>query len=374
MENIRENKNGVEKLNILCLNNNFYGSYESSQIFHVELAAAFRNIGAKVFEAADWQSAENICKVAPLNFSVSFGKYFYATDDFFYNKYKIPHYQWVSDNPLKMNLDTTSGLITYIFIDEEYVKMLSSLANECLILPLGFLEKNFQPFDKKRRGILFPCKIRNLKSVWRDIQESSVAKLVKDFLFDYELDDSYISSLSRFFEQKEIICPATRILIFRLSNEFLRVKKRLTILNSLSDYSIYVAGEDYQNVLRRPSNVTFLPPIKYANLVEVMKSFRFVVNVDPNYHACIHDRFVRAVGAGCVCLTNQNFVMQRWNANTYTFDDKSDINDLIQKVSGDVEGNFFRQLNCIKKFSWEESAKKIVAQYLRGVGVRRYEL
>jgi len=318
-------------LNVLCLNNNFHGSYESNQVFHQELVSAFKNIGANVFEANDWQSAEKICNDVDVNFSMSFGKYFYQQDDFFYNHYKIPHYQWISDNPLKMNLDTSSKLLTYIFIDEEYKKIIPQVEN-FLILPLGFPEKNFVNFSKRPDEILIPCKIRNLNELWRTISDSSYCDLIREFLFDYNLDDSYITAITNFFEKKNICNEEEKIIIFRLSNEFLRVQKRLSVINSLFDYKIYIAGEDYQNALSSPDKVEFILPIKYSNLVETMQNFKIVVNIDPNYHACIHDRFIRAVGSGCVCLTNQNLVMQRWNKNVYTFDGKKNLNDLVQQI------------------------------------------
>ena len=361
-------------MNILCLNNNFYGSYESSQVFHRELATAFRNIGANVFEVQDLETAEKLCRQVALNFSISFGKYFYKADDFLYNKYRLPHYQWVSDNPLKMNLDTRSHFITYIFIDEEYIDMIPSPANKCLILPLGFSEENFLPFNAKSTGILIPCKIRNLNALWQNIKDSRVYHFVKDFLFDYNLDDSYIAALSEFLRQKELQGTETANWIFRLSNEFLRIQKRLTVINSLSDFNIYVVSDDCQNPLHNPGRVKFLPLIKYSHLIEAMRNFRFIINIDPNYHACIHDRFVRSVGSGCVCLTNKNLVMQRWNEHTYTFDGEQDINTLIHQVAADIERVFANQFNCIKKFTWEKSAEKIIANYLSGAREDRYEL
>ena len=368
------NGKNFEKLNVLCLNNNFYGSYESSQVFHKELMMAFENIGVRVFESSDWKSAERICSDVAIDFSISFGKYFYRTDDFFYNRYKIPHYQWVSDNPLKMNLDTSSEFITYIFIDEEYVKMISELNNKCLFLPLGFSEKNFRQFNKRPNKILLPCKIRNLNELWDRISKSQFSALIKEFVSNYNLDDSYITALTIFFRDKNINDLATKIEIFRLSNEFLRIQKRLSVINSLSDYKIYIAGEDYQNTLRYPKKVEFLPPIQYSNLIDAMQGFKFVVNVDPNYHACIHDRFIRAVGSGCICLTNQNFVMQRWNKDLYTFNGQKNINDLISKINSDDEMTFLNQMRYVKKFSWEKSAEKIILHYLNGTRSNQYVL
>ena len=363
----------TKDFNVLCLNNNFYGSYESSQVFYRELILAFKNIGVNVLEANDWQSAEKICNNFTVDFSVSFGKYCYQQEDFFYNRYNIPHYQWISDNPLKMNLDTSSSLVTYIFIDEEYTKMIPQVGN-FLILPLGFPEKKFLNFSKRTNKILIPCKIRNLNKLWQTISDSSQGSLIKEFLFDYSLDDSYITRLTKFFKQKNIVDAEDKILIFRLSNEFLRIQKRLSVINSLSDYKVYIAGEDYRNTLKYPDKVIYLKPIKYQNLFEAMQNFKIVVNVDPNYHACIHDRFVRAVGSGCICLTNQNFVMERWNDNVYTFDGKKNVNDLVCKVMENDEEIFLNQSECIKNFSWESSAKKIIEHYLNGTRINCYAI
>ena len=221
---------------------------------------------------------------------------------------------------------------------------------------------------------MLPCKIRNLNELWDRISKSQFSALIKEFVSNYNLDDSYITALTIFFRDKNINDLATKIEIFRLSNEFLRIQKRLSVINSLSDYKIYIAGEDYQNTLRYPKKVEFLPPIQYSNLIDAMQGFKFVVNVDPNYHACIHDRFIRAVGSGCICLTNQNFVMQRWNKDLYTFNGKKNINDLISKINSDDEITFLNQMRYVKKFSWEKSAEKIILHYLNGTRSNQYVL
>ena len=362
------------QLKILGLNNNFFGSYESNQVFFRELLGAFETAGAEVFCATNVSEAREILETYNIDFSIGFSKYLYFINgEPLYEMYRTPNYQWISDNPLKMNLDTSSRLIRYIFIDKEYLLILKEPPNyPCLYLPLGFSENRNLPHCDKKAEILFPGKIRNLGSIWKKISDSPWSKHIKKFLDEYSLDSSYIAALKKFFAQQENLSESSRIEIFRLSNEYLRVKKRLTAIKNLGGRKIYILGDDWQNKELRSANIEFLPPTRYADIASVMNQFHFVLNVDPNYHACIHDRFIRAVSAGTACLSNSNEVMRRWNPYTYDFTEEFSLEKLLYRAERDEEKIYNDQLRHIKIFSWEHSALRIIDNYLTGANVDGY--
>ena len=239
----------MNRLSVLGLNNNFYGSYSSNQVFFEELMQAFRQSGVCIFTASSTEQAEEILKQQKINFSISFSKYYYENDGIpLYEKYKIPNYQWVSDNPLKMNLDVHSQWITYIFIDEEYPDIVSEpFMNTPLFLPLGFLSENVLTPAFKKEAVLLPCKIRNLKSIEEKIQNSAYAKEIKNFLEEYQYDSSYIKMLKNYFQRNHTVDVSAQSIIFRLSNEYVRVRKRLYVAEHIQGYDVWLLGTDYGN-------------------------------------------------------------------------------------------------------------------------------
>lgn len=363
------------KLKILGLNNNFFGSYESNQVFYKELMTAFEKNGNDVYRASTVSEAKMVYDNVNLDFTICFSKYFYEYDGkFLYDLYEVPNYQWVSDNPLKMTLDVKSKFIHYIFIDLEYPNILSKLINKPLFLPLGFLENNIRCFSKEQKGILFPCKIRNFESIIRKINACTLRKQIWDFIDFYKLDDSYINALNCFFELYGIYSARDKEMLFRLSNEYLRIKKRCIVLDAINNKEVFVVGENFNNHFNNMSHIHFLPTVGYKDIGSIMQKYRYIINVDPNYDACIHDRFVKAVASGTICVTNYNEVMDLFNPYTFKFSDVEKINDLIATIDGqiDVVSNFQSQM--ISDFSWESSSRKIADNYLYKKDINAYEI
>jgi len=155
-----------KNIKILVLNNNFFGSYQSNQVFFNEMICALKNLNIQYFIADTIDKAKNHYINSDIDFSISFSKYFYYDSNIpLYDFFKIPHYQWVSDNPVKMNLDEKSKWINYIFIDNEFELSVKNLKNKPIILPIGFLKSNRLSLDVKKKidAVLVPCKIRSLE-------------------------------------------------------------------------------------------------------------------------------------------------------------------------------------------------------------------
>lgn len=260
------------------------------------------------------------------------------------------------------------------FIDEEYPYILNEkYANEPLFLPLGFLTENVLERKYKKEAILMPCKIRNICEIEEKINESSYEFEIKQFLDRYQDDESFIISLKKYFESENISDQYIRIAIFRLANEYTRIRKRLFAINSIKDFDLYVLGVDYNNITSN-KNVHFLEPIDYCRVADIMNEYKYVLNVDPNYNACVHDRFIKAVSSGSLCLTNQNKIMKKTNPYTYSFSSKESIVQLISKVEQNHVDIYNSQLKYIEHFSWERSAERIIENYKRGIVVNGYSI
>lgn len=346
-------------ITILGLNNNFYGSYSSNQVFFDELMEAFISCGVRIVTASSLEEAVNYYETEDISFSISFSKYKYFLNGIpLYEIYHKMNYQWVSDNPLKMNLDINSKWMKYIFIDNEYPLMLEhDSPNEYLFRPLGFLERNLMESKEKNGRVIIPCKIRNLNDIYRKINESDESLLMKQFLDQYDRDSSYISSLAIFFEHEQVGDKDT---FFRLTNEYTRVEKRIWAIEHVYELPVDVLSDDCRNNIKNP-NVRFLPTVGYEEIRAVINAYSFVINVDPNYHSCIHDRFIKAVSSGSVCITNKNELTAKITPYTYMFSDKNSIMNAFNAAEKGSASLFLRK--AILPYSWEQSVKLILEDF-----------
>ena len=349
-------------ITILGLNNNFYGSYSSNQVFFDELMEAFTVYGVSVVTANTLEKAVDLYETKDIIFSIGFSKYTYFLDGKpLYEIYHTMNYQWVSDNPLKMNLDVDSKWMKYIFIDDEYPMMLEhNSPNNYLFRPLGFLERNLIDCQEKNGRVIIPCKIRNLSEIYRKISDSEDSFLMKRFLDQYDRDSSYIQSLADFFAQEHV---RNKEIFFRLTNEYTRVEKRIWAIEHVYNLPVDVLSDDCGNIIKN-SNVSFLPTVAYEEIGALINEYSFVINVDPNYHSCIHDRFVKAVSSGSVCITNRNELTAKITPYTYMFCEENSIMNAIKAAEN--ESSYLLLRKAILPYSWEKSVKIIIDDYMRG--------
>lgn len=349
-----------DNLHILVLNNQFYGSYESNQVFYSELVESLRNLNISCITAETVDEAVEAYEKNNISFSICFSKYGYFIDNIpLYDSYNIPHYQWVSDNPIKMNIDEKSNWITYIFIDNEFILSVNKLQNEPLILPLGFMKSkklNVMPQDKID-AVLMPCKIRSLSSIKADILNNIDSDLLNLFIEKYDLDSSFISYLNKF-KMKYSISEEN----FRLVNEYIRVKKRIDVVKSIKSIDVYIVGDDNGN-FRDDENVYFIDKVKYSDIDTMMSKYKYVLNVDPNYHSCFHDRFIRAINSGTVCITNYSNIFNESETFIYRFSELDKIDDIIKEIHKNYIKILRYQRIKVKDCEWTTSLRVIIDHF-----------
>jgi hypothetical protein len=360
----------VFKLKVLFLNNNFYGSYESNQVFLSEAVQAFKLLGVKVRIVASVPDAIRAYGDFKPDFTLCFSKYFYFLNDKpLYDIYSVPHYQWVSDNPLKIGIDLSSHFIHYIFIDKEF-SLMADTVNKPLYLPLGYLEGGeLIPVSEPIDAVLIPCKIRNLEDIAAKIRQTPHNKEIVEFLGQYNYGSSFIKAFKSYCLNHKVVDMEK---FFRITNEYVRVKKRLAVVNNINSYKVYIVGEDFGNKLKCRKGVNFIHTRPYQEIGKLMNKFRFVINVDPNYHVCIHDRFIRTVSSGSCCITNYNDVMDNWNSNTYQFGKEDHLDSLLESCKMNWCDIAAEQRLKIKRLSWQQSAKAIIQHFYTSDEVDAY--
>ena len=358
---------------VLALNNNFFGSYQSNQVYFTELVEAIGHVVKKVYIATDNSEAQKIIGNHHIDFSIAFGKYCYSIDDLpIYDKYNLPHYQWVSDNPLKMNIDHQSKNIRYIFIDEEFYKVANPLKVQPLIIPLGCprVEDDYAATEKID-AVLIPAKIRNISEICNIIDNDADRKLLWEFIESYRINTSFINAFINFINRNKVSSTEH---FFRVTNEYFRVKKRMSVVNSITVKPVHILGKDYGNIFLNRQNIVYLKPHNFVQAVKMMSTYRYVINIDPNYHFSIHDRFIRTVASNSVGLTNANGI---WGSNQkflYNFLSPYVINDEILNISKCYDETLFHEKQIARYFSWENAVAQIVDNFIFDKEVNSYEI
>ena len=351
-----------KQIKILVLNNNFLGSYQSNQVFFDEIICAFKNLNIQYFIADTIDKAKNHYLNSDIDFSISFSKYFYYDSNNIplYDFFKIPHYQWVSDNPVKMNLDEESKWINYIFIDKEFELSVKYLQNKPIILPIGFLKSNRLSLDVKKKidAVLVPCKIRSLEMIATKIDNNPKRIELRNFLKNYDYSSSFILYFQDFCKRH----PGIDEDFFRLVNEYIRVKKRVDAVNSIVTKEIFIVGKDYGN-FNSKKNVTFIDKINYSDINKTMNNFKYVLNIDPNYHACVHDRVIKSINSGTICITNASNVFNYTLPYVYSFNNLDKINLLFNINNTKYDNVLELQQSFTEDFEWSKSIKKIINHF-----------
>lgn len=117
-------------MRILLLNNNFYGSYISNQYFYSELIDACQELGVACTFVSRLEDAIAAIERQDISFSLCLGVFPYRLEGTpLYDLYNLPHYQWLSDNPLKFHLDHHSVNITYNLLSS-FDKVTKRMLNE----------------------------------------------------------------------------------------------------------------------------------------------------------------------------------------------------------------------------------------------------
>lgn len=341
-------------MRILLINNGFHGSYESNQYFFYRTREACFTLGWDVLIANTIEQAREIYEKENFDFSLCFSKYPFKDKGIpLYEQFRKPHFQWISDNPLKMIIDCESEWIHYIFIDYEFPLVCAPLKNPVCYYPLPFLsEESLAYQENTKKAVLFPGKIRSLSTIENEIRCLPEIQYVRclSFIQEYtDLNFSFIQKLIAFerkfgkLENKE----------FRLLNEYFRVRKRIVAINKILDWDVYILGEDEGN-FKDKTNIHFLEPISYRESEKLMNLFGVVLNVDSNYHCCITDRFIKSVFSSTPCLSNRNAILKD-PEYTFSFTDCRTIDKYIESILNHRSVVLKKQQSLVSKYTYQHA-------------------
>lgn len=350
------------EMNILLLYNNFDGAHGSLAAFQREILQSTKEIGS-IFVSASAEQTLEICRKYKVDFSLGIGAFNQFINGIpVYEVTGVHHYQWLIDNPLKMNIDTLSSRITYILIDRDFIYNLGSVENSPLFMPLGITEEVLSEIHRdKTEGIVFSGQIKNSYEQYEALNSVFHDKRVRKFVDEYEgsLKDSFERKFYDHFgglpvkEQKEI---------FRPLNTYFRTIKRKEVLESIRDYPIYIIGEIYDEELCSKSNIHILSEAPYDVTWETISLYRYSLNINPNFHDGLHDRIIRSICCGTIPVTEDSAWCREIFGKKILYYDFADMH-IEQDIAAFGETTYLDLIHELrqmtKNFTWSSLIKKI---------------
>lgn len=347
-------------LKILLTENNFSGANCSFKVFFNEIEHTLKNMECEVFRADNVHNAATVCMHQSIDFSLGIGKYDFLLDGRLLCEIcGMPHYQWILDNPLKMPHYSTKNF-TPVFIDREFAELYDPPPQKFLCLPLGVESSQCHSAQNNRKqGIVFAGQVKNLSMLKHQINRSRQRSLIEKFLgiMSNNLDSSFILQYKEFLVENELIDTEE---FFRLTNSYLRCLKRVCILKKIKHRPLILAGEIADEAICQKSNVVLVGKVPYAELPELFSNYTHVLHISPNFSACIHDRILRGLNAGCRVLAEENSILRQSFGDSLTYFNYRDFDEGIFRQEAETK----RSSNeILAQFDWKKILTMIIGDY-----------
>ena len=303
-----------------------------------------------------------------IDFSIGIGKYSYFWKGYpLYDLYHKLHYHWIIDNPLKMEIDTVSSYIKYVLIDKLFSLCMEKVQNPVLYLPIGVPKTKSNSRIKKKNGIVFAGQIRDSNTLLKEINNSSnkteIIKMLEPLMLN--LDLPYIPEL-----MKNVggMSPSIRKATFALTNSFLRAYKREKVLSEIKEIPLTIIGEVRSKELLNKKNLTIVGKVPYYKSFEIMRQYRFSLNIEPNFNCGFHDRVVRSAVQGNVVITNYSKMQFDVWGNAALYYSYSAIDRITNRIlclqENELEemGDRLSQVTLLN-FSWDRIIEFLLCDY-----------
>lgn len=353
---------------ILVIDNNFTGAYGSLNCFVQEIVYALKKMNRNVFLASTDSEAVDMYNNNDIDFSIGVGKYlFYLKGQPLYDLYEKIHYQWIIDNPLKLEIDAKSRYIKYILIDKLFPYCMNKPQNPFLYLPLGIPNFRIETVLEKENGLVFSGQIRDSNKIFEEItlndNKQEIIELLEMFTSDLNL--IFIPELVKNIKNLSL-CERTEV--FSLTNSFLRAYKREKVLNSIRDIPVIIIGENRSNNISWNKNITMLGKVPYYDSFKIIAKYMFCLNVEPNFNCGLHDRVLRAAANGSVVITNYGKMQQEILKNDAIYYNYSNLDMISYQIEDLKKREIFEMGNRLAEtvfsyFIWEKILEIIIYDF-----------
>lgn len=293
-------------MNILMLFNDFDGAYGSLELFQKEIISSISDKD-KVFISYSPTETVNICHDYTITFSLGIGAFNqYIKRIPVYDVTGVKHFQWIIDNPLKMDIDDKSSLITYILINKGFVYNLIPCKNRPLFMPIGIMGEYNSPTDLKDKieGIIFCGQIKSTSTSEEQLFCGEYGKVIKMFCKEYmrRMDNSFELLFYNFFGKLSLDVQKR---VFKPINTYFRAWKRVMVIKKIVDYPVYIIGDVLDESIKNKSNVHILDKMPYIQSWNEVSRYMFSLNINPNFCDSIHDRILRSIECGTMPISEE---------------------------------------------------------------------
>lgn len=349
-------------MNVVLLVDTYIGAYDSFVVFYNILELALKRNGVNVFISKSIKEADEIIAANKIDFTINIGQYHYFKNNVaLYDIYKITNYQWIIDNPLRYeNCDITSNYNRLIFIDETFEQMPNFKRYDFLSLPLPFMQDD-SSIETLRSNVIFaPLKIKSEKFFWDLIEMSKDKKHIMDFLSEYQFDIEFNSFFVSFIQNRNIYDLKN---FFELVNGLVRIKKRLHILRSIKYHKVIIASDNREDY-NFSKNISFVRPMGYFDMLKKQKEHKIILNCNPNFDLCLHDRVSYSVSNGAIVLSDKNRLLDEISFPfSYRYSEMNYLDDKIDECLKMWDLIREKQQTCIKTFGCDYIISKIIDNY-----------
>lgn len=346
-------------MKVLILKDTYNGAYNSFDVFYKSIFSMLLNEGVNVYIATNIEEAVDIINKVKIDFSINIGIYhFYINDKPLYEIHKIVNYQWIIDNPLRYDkCDFYSPYNRMIFIDENFKNFCPINRNDFLYLPIPFGGQIIECSDKID-AILAPIKIKSEK-VFEEMQgyaenKELIMKFINNYDFDFNFGDYYYKFRNEHFINDEKN-------FFEIVNGIIRIRKRKKFISSIKKHRVVIVSDNPDNVIF-PNNVTFINPCSYEEVLKMIKSYKYVINCNPNFDYCIHDRISYSVTRGTIVISDENELLKNINFPLLVKYSNLNVDDLIDKIE-DYNEMLNKQFSSISSYVDSNIVSKIVENF-----------
>ncbi|SEA97057.1 Glycosyltransferase involved in cell wall bisynthesis [Pseudobutyrivibrio sp. ACV-2] len=353
---------------VLVLGNNFTGAYGSLSCFVKEISMALKEMNHNILIANSVSEAVEAYDKNDIEFSIGIGKYLYfCKEKPLYDVYHKLHYQWIIDNPLKMEIDNASIYIKYILIDRLFLCCMGKLKNRVIYLPIGIPNTDVKKNIEKKYGIVFSGQIKDSNTIFEEINASVCKHEIMKVLepLTSNLDLLYIPVLEKHIKK---LSQSNKKTVFAYTNSFLRAYKREKVLNAIKDIPVIIIGENSSRSLLNSRNITMLGKVPYYTAFEIMGQYQFCLNIEPNFSCGFHDRILRSADQGNVVVTNYNKINSEILGNDaiyYSYSALEKITDQIFNIQPKELTEMGNRLSekVSDYFSWDKILDFLLRDY-----------
>ena len=382
---------------IVCQN-----QYSSKLYFTEKLAEALKNQGVEV-KILQWSSGpvpdfiiKTIEKEKP-DLTASFNQPAPLDDkSYFFENLQIPHLTLLLDPAIyEINLATSPYAIVSCVDQADCQFFQSTVFENVFFLPhavekeLSFDVKTTRKYDVVFSGTCYDPD--NLRAWWLAHHPPEVVRVIEEAI-EIGLSDNYTSFYQAVMQSllQNRISPKSvdTLRIAYYVDFYMRGIERIELIRAINEAEVHIFGGQswreelpilsWKDYFKDQKNVIIHEPVKYSELLEVLKQTKICLNSMPMFKKGSHERIFASLACGAVPITSDNlFVRDHFIDNQdlimFQFEDLGVVNEKVNSLLRDEKWRQAIASSGRKKVmefhTWDQRAKKII-ESISGINQR----